>query len=289
MKNTLFTLILLIGFTVNAQFGGTVWNENIKDRFLKSKLLIPRTGNEQFDKNLEQGFTNHWKLTEFEMVDSDYEIDTKDENMSYLVDYELVIGTSTSVQSYLRYGIFVGGDDKEIKRLVAEIVFDVFGRESKIEEAAYRAGGMASMMQNYIQMRIDDSSISWKKPTYVQYVNGEMYNKNVGRVTKKTLLVDRAQLAQGDYSVGPRKLTFTEEDFKLYYGGKVEFVSTEELEEAINSGNPDYCYFLPIYSRSKNIFVVDCESGEVWYNGYSIQGMFFTQKDLVKLGKLASK
>ncbi len=289
MKNTLFTLVLLIGFTVNAQFGGTVWNDNVKDRFLKSKVLVPRTGDEQFDKNLEQGFTKYWKLTEFEMVDADYKIDTKDEGISYLSVFELEVESSTSTQSYVRYGIFIGGSEGLEKRLVADIILDVFGRESKIEETAYRAGGMASMMQGFLQMRIDGKPISGGTATRVRYTAGNVYNQNVSKVAKKTLLVDKAQLTQGDYAVSMRKATFNEEDFKANYGGKVEFVSTEELEEAINSGNPDYCYFLPIYSRNKYLLVVDCESGDVWYNGYATAGMFFSKGEIKELWKLASK
>lgn len=284
MKNIIIACFVMQVIMLHAQFGGTSTKKDLETRFLKTKTLVVKTGDDHFDQNLEAGFKKHWTITEYKMVEPDFKIDEKDKSISYVKPFTITVRDSYTEQTYVRYGVFMGGSESTDFLLAADIVLDGFGSEGKLIESAYRAGGMAKMMQDFIQLRLDGEPISGSAITRVRYTAGAVYNKRSGEIRKKTLLVDKNQLTQGEYAIG-RKQTFSEADFKALYGGKVEFVSTEEVEEAINSGNPEYCYFLPVYSRNKFLFVVDCESGSVLYNGYSVGGMFMTKKDIKALGK----
>ena len=288
MKHTIFVITVLVSFITNAQFGGVYWNDKIKARFLNSKTLVVKTGNEHFDTNIENGFKKYWTHTPFEMVEANHKINDSDESISYVIPYKFKIADGYTVQYYPHYGVIIGGSEDEMKRVVADIILDGFGYESKIEEAAYRAYGMVKIMQDYIQLKLDGKPVVASSITKVAYNTAKIYNAKAPKIKKKTLLVDKDQLTQGPYATGLSAVgnkSMSQVDFKSVYGGKVKFVSKEELEEAINSNNTEYCYFLPIYSRSKYIFVVDCESGSIWYNGYSTTGMFFSKGDIKALVK----
>jgi hypothetical protein len=281
----LFYLITFVSLSLNAQFGGGCSNKLVKNVFAKSKTFVLLTGDEQFDNNLKSGFEKYWKTTKYEFVEDMESISETDEDISYVMPYTVKISDGYSTQEYTELGVFIGGKGDLYERLVANIILDGFGREDKLIEAAYRAEGMVKLMQDFIDLKLSDASISTTSITRVRYTAGEIYNKKSKLVGKKTLLVDEAQLTQGEYAPTKNKEKIDKAFFSKYYKGKVKFVSKSELEEAINSNNKDYCYLIPVYSRKKYFFVIDCQTGSLYYNGYEISGLFFTKKDLKKLNK----
>ena len=140
-------------------------------------------------------------------------------------------------------------------------------------------------MHNYLQMRVDGEPITGATITRIRYTAAALYNQNATKIKDKTLLVDIKQLQSGPHNPYKKKTIFSKEKFEKFYDGKVKFVTTEELEEAINQQNPDYTFLLSINSFKKYIFVIDCESGDMWYNGYEIRGVGITAKDIKRLSK----
>ena len=285
MKIIIYCFFIITSFQLNAQFGGTQKKEILTSRFLKTNLHILLTGDEHFDKNLKKGFEDFWTITEFEFIKNLDEIDTEDESVSYLCPTQKTITDNYSTQTYNRYGILIGGKENFNFRNVADIILDNFGYEKFVIEAAYRAYDMPKLMQDYIQMRIDGAPISGKTPIKIRYSAGFVYNKKSPKIKQKTLLVDKRQLKSGKYFPYGRKKEFSQADFTSLYNGKVKFVSTKELEEAINERNSNFTYLSTVFSRKKYILVIDCESGSLWYNGYEPSGIGITKKDVKKLSK----
>jgi len=285
MKNICIALLLLISFNLNAQFGGTCPPDVLTERFLKTKTLILLTGNEKFDTNLAKGFKEFWTLTEYDFIESEKEIDTKDKSISYLIPIKMTITDAYTTQHYKRYGLVIGGEESFLYRNVADVILDNFGYEKFVTEAGYRAFGMPKLMQDFIQMRIDGEKISGATITKVRYTAGIVYNKKSTNIKAKTLLIDKKQLKSGKYYPYGKKKSYSPDKFKKMYNGKVKFVTTAELEEAINQRNPNFTYLLTVCSRKKYILVVDCASASLWYNGYQPIGIGITSKDIKRLSK----
>lgn len=285
MKLTITLLTILITSQLFAQFGGTYSAEVLTSRFLKTKTYIVLTGDKHFDENLAAGFKEFWTITEYEFIESEDKIDIKDQSVSYVIPIKMTVTDNYSTQEYFRYGLVMGGNEPFLTRNLADIILDNFGYEKRATEAAYRAFGIPKMMQDFIQMRIDGEPISGNTITMVRYKTGLIYNQKTTKVKAKTLLIDSRQLISGPYYPYPNKKSFSELTFSSTYDGKVKFVSTNELEEAINERNPNYTYMLAINERKKYLLVVDCESGSVWYNGYQPRGIGVTKKDVKLLSK----
>lgn len=286
LNRRLFALTLLLcTFQLSAQFGGTCDVSVLKERLKSSTTYIVLTGDEKFDDNLAKGFEHFWNLTEYEFVASESEFDQADQSNSYLVPTTMTVSDQYSTQHYNRYSLLIGGTENVFYRTAADIILDNFGYEKYITEAAYRAYGIPKLLQDFIQMRLDGEPISGGTVTRIRYTAGQVYNKKSNKIVSKTLLVDERFLKSGPYFPKLRKTQFDKEVFKALYTGKVKFVSTEELETAINENDPAYCYMLQVNSRKKYLFVIDCESGSLWYNGYETGGIGITKKDVKTLKK----
>lgn len=285
LKFKIFTLILIAGFSANAQFGGVCPPDTLKERFLNTKTLILKTGNEHFDENLAAGFKENWTLTTYEFVATQDEINVEDRSISYLVPIAMTIGNNYLIQ-YNRYALIFGGTEKLTYRIAADIRCDKFGYEEEVVESAYRAYGFAKIMQDFIQMKIDGEPMGGNTLTKVRYTTGNVYNRKSTKIKSKILLIDDRALDPGPYSPSSSR-SFDKEKFEKLYEGKVKFVSSDELEKAINDNDPDYTYLTLINSLKRYIMVMDCESGEVWYNGYepNSTSVGLSIKDVKRLSK----
>lgn len=282
----LVSLFLIIN-GVNAQGIGKCPAHILNTRFVKSKTYILLTNNEQFNTNLINGFEENWTLTEFEFVESLENMSLTDTSISYLIPYEINVsdGYGTS-NNYPRIGLFVGGKETLENRNGASIIFDFFGRERFIEEAGYRAYGIAKILQDIIDVKMTCES----QAAYPAESIFKFYHNNRGTINGKTLLVDEAFLVEGEYSGGSvNKKTMDEATFKGLYKGKVKFVSKDELEEAINSKDANYCYFLPLYYHAKYLFIIDCETGSICYQDHDQGGKFISSKDIKEMAKFVER
>ncbi|MFK8039259.1 MAG: hypothetical protein AB8B74_13275 [Crocinitomicaceae bacterium] len=293
MKNLKHIFIfVLFSFQANlfSQFGGTCSPKLIKERFLKSTVLIISTGFDEMDERLKLGFEKYWEHTDYKFVARDYKYSTSDKSISYLVPVTMTVEDNLSSQQYNRYALIMGGDEDIFKRTVADVVLDNFSHEKYVVDATYRATGIVKMMHDFIEMKIDGAKVNGQTITKVRYNSGFVYNKKSSKIKGKTLLISKSSMTYGKYYPFDTKgrPVFDKEKFKELYKHKVKFVSDEELQEHIDNGTEDYCYLLPVFARKKYIFVIDCETESVLYNGYSPSGLSIKSADIKKLNKAVS-
>ena len=295
MKNlkliSFLLLLLFIPSKLNAQFGGTCPSKVLKSRFLNSTVLVISTGSEEMDKRLKKGFDKYWTITDYEFVDQDYKYDEKDHSISYLIPVTMTVEDQMSTQEYNRYALVMGGGEDLFFRTVADVVLDNFSHEKYVTDAAYRATGIVKMMHDFIEMKVNGEKVNGETIVKVRYNTGLIYNKRSTEIRKKTLLISESNMQYGQYfpfETGGRTL-FEKEKFEEIYQGKVKFVSDEELQTYIDSNEEGYCYLLPVFTRKAYLFVIDCESERVLYNGYKTSGLRISKGDIKALNKAILK
>jgi|GEM_PF-3515481 len=77
----------------------------------------------------------------------------------------------------------------------------------------------------------------------------------------------------------------TKADFKKAYKGPVKFVSSDELERAINERDSDYCYVQVNAMRSKYVYIADCEESIILYKLKFASRIMIKTKDLKTISK----
>lgn len=282
-KIILITILVLVSKFGMSQFGGATPNKLIQERFMATTTKFVLTGDEKFDKNFSDGLKEFWTLTEYEIVE-DGTFSKTDTTVSYFEPVVMTVNYGEGViKEYQSYALLMGGTESSImRRMVAEVKLDSQNSELTLADAAYRAYGMPKMMQGFTQLRLDNKPISDYSISRIRYTTEKEYNKHVKNISKKTLLIDVGEL---EFRYKPIEKT----PFISSYKGKVKFVNREEMEEAINSNDDEYCYLLRITNRQKNVIVVDCETGSIWYAYHHLTAKFLEPKDVKTIGKLAHR
>jgi hypothetical protein len=278
----LFSSLVLLNFYTSAQYPGCYTKAELERKFLKTKTLVFLTGDADFDANIKKGMEEFWTLTEYEFVD-----DEKLNKIGYSTEYSVMQPykmnriDNLSSQMYNYWGVFLPADKGSgagMKNIVAEVQLDGFGREKDFLGATYRGKHLVKFLHDAIVLRLEDQ-ITCKYCHQTEYFLRTYYfNQKAQNVSTKTLLVDEHYLTNG-----------VKETFAKKYPGKVKFVSTEEIEEAINNNEEGYCYLLPIFTLHKYVYIVDVVSGEIYCMLYSQYGMEFTSKDVKKIAKMIFK
>lgn len=289
MKNLIrYTAIILSVFTTSAvlgQYGGSCTSDDIKNHFLNTTLLVPEMKSEELNIALKKGLEKYWKITDYEIVSEVTHEQANSENYSILQDVSMTVETSQSTQTYALFGIVMGGKGGTLKNLVAYTPYDDFGFEKNQADLAFRAENIIKLLHDFVEMRKDHPEISGGSLTRVRYTASPFYNKKNSVVKGKTLLVDERSLEQQTGGVYGGKKKMSKEDFRKNYKGKVKFVNTAEYTEALETNNPDYACFMPIYNRKKYLFVIDCETGSLCYELYATSGLFYSARDLKAMNK----
>ena len=269
-----------------SQFGGGKCPEKIlKERFLKSTVLVFPTGSEEMDEKLKLGFERYWKLTDYKFVEEGGEFSQKDETISYIIPITRSMEGSTI--EFTEYAVVVGGEEKLYNRVVAVATLDDFGHEGKFVEASYRATSLVKILHDYIELKINTGNTFREGNDQVhRYAVSGHYNKRSSEIAKKTLLVSESAISIGKYSLlSDEGYSFDKSEFEKLYAYKVEFVSDEELHEAIDNNSEGYCYLVPVYSFKKHLFVIDCETESILYSDVDPQSLKMNKKDIKELNK----
>ncbi len=294
MKNLkIFFFITLFCFQLISfsQYGGTCSPKLLKERFLKSTVIVISTGSEEMDKRLKIGFEKYWEVTDYEFVPQDYEYSSEDKSISYLVPVTMTVETNVSEQEYNRYALIMGGEEDIFKRTVADVILDNFSHEKYVTDAAYRATGIVKMMHDFIEMKLNGAKVNGPTITKVRYNTTMLYNKRSAKIRRKTLLVSESSLKHGEYYPFDDKAEplIEKQKLKELYNHKIKFVTDEELQTYIDSNTEDFCYLLPVFTRRKHIFIIDCKTESVLYDGFSQMGLGLSKGDIKKLNKAILK
>lgn len=263
----------MVRFYSTAQYGGCYSPEQLKEKFLTTKTLVLLTGDENFDANIKLGMTEYWKLTEYEFADANRIREVAfSKEYSVIQPYQITRSDQYGTQTYYYYGIVIPADEGVgmLENVVANVMLDGFGREADLIGASFRAKHMIKFMQDFVQMKVD-GKIDCSCGANMSFMK-KHFNSSNANIKNKTLLVDEYYLSM-----------VNKEDFVKNYPGKVEFVTTESIQEAINEKDDQYAYLLPVFTRNKHIYVVDAATGNIYYELFATSGLKLSGRDVKAL------
>src|SRR5688572_27380211 len=283
MKRTILAVSLLaVCFFSKAygQFGGCLSVERMSTELKATTTVVAITGNEKFDANLKAGMDKFWELTEYEFLPiADVKKLISDKTKSIIMPLQISITDNVSTQIYPLLGFFIGGQANMSKygyeQLVAYAPIDNFANESTVEKSYFRASHFPQFFQKYVEIVVSgelDLACERKR-----WGAEQIYNKNQNNMKGKTMLIEKSLLKN-----------VSEKDVAKYFTTKYEIVTKEKLEQDILEGRENACYLMPVFTRHKLIFVVDCENGDILFNTYDTYGIGLKKADLKQFGAAAA-
>lgn len=266
--------------------------------FFKSTLKVCLVGDEKYDAAIKEAVQNNWTLTRFEFIDYKSAKDKKvlqDKTSSFLMPLSVTrIGSESHfTPNYIatwrmlndnRWLCILAGGKKSIFDysdyfFIAYSPFDNFNLESNILQSSYRLGLMIKSMQDAIVVtrdkKIDGASLNLLKKTLAEL------SSKAGILKTKTLLVNenlfKIKNENGKFSLA--------EELLKTYAFKYKVVSQQEIEAAIKNMDKESCYFCPVFSGCKDIYVYNLENGELIYGTYQFKGTVVDKGDISDLNK----
>jgi hypothetical protein len=268
--------------------------------FLHSTTLLVLSGDEEFDKKMEEGFKEYWKVTPYKVV-KESELPEYIKNPAYSIFVPLLIrvdmqsSTTTlmkprgnSFYDHSRYWLALyNGGKKSIGKFtsydeIAYAPFDIYGTETSAEESYFRIPYMIKNINDAVVM-VKEKSLVGRRGAIIKSLVSE-YNSKAPLLKNKTLLINEDLLSSKIDS----KPVFDVELLKLY-PYKYKVAKQSEIESLIASKDKNYCYFTTAIDYAKQFFVFDIENQSVAYTIIPGSGIQIEARDIIELTNAIKK
>jgi hypothetical protein len=222
-KVSLFSIIVLLSATLGAQSPFPDKAE-IK-QFTSSTTCVVMEDDpfSSFNAYIKDAMKSYWKITPYEFIDAgEFNKRRLKPSYSFIVLTETNYEKDKTHSVYTFINLLQGKDVDKIGEMpeVCAIPLAFSGEED--DEYGYKIGAILAFMQKHAQLIMEDPSKTGRK--YLKF-----YNENVPAVMSKTILIKEEDLV-------PEIATI--ERIKAIYTNKVEIVTEEEIEEAIETKRP---------------------------------------------------
>lgn len=257
MKHLLAALFAAFCITTNAQYCAYGYDSEYFQRFLGANTVyVQKTGNAEFDADMENALSKYWTVTQYRMVDEkEMAPKYKSAKSALLVPLQLTVSGSVNY----KYGIFAlimgGNESLSTSDIIAFAHHDY--KEITTGSKAISKGESTTLAG--LWLRIDDiikgmnDAIKYVKETKcefrsgimpsIEYFNKNVYNKKANRLKNKTLCVYAANVANA-------------EKISKIYPYKLKFVDKEELMEVIEGKKPDAVYMVLTGTYSVDALII---------------------------------
>lgn len=263
--------------------------------FKNRQLLVVKTGDENFDKKVQQIIGKYWNFQEsIQYVTYDQlnaEIENNPNNYGVLIINQVVLtgytDTWTRHNRYLRFSVWFGEimnkkralyyqnvlyNNVPVEEITKTRVFSKDKNEYTFDLDNTEILFAVNVIQNHLKARCDG------KPRSTIFYEAV---QNAGKLANKTLLIAESDLEEN----------LKGKDLSEYYSYPYKIVSLKEIEEKFMAQDKDYAYveIVPFgYTYGINsLYVVDCESGELLSFGEQHNGAFDNYSNMVSKGHLS--
>ena len=278
-----FLLILSLATTVAySQLSAVDYTSENFVRFKASKTYFVKTGNVEFDNEMQTALTESWKITPIDVIESkDFDKKLPDASASFLVYIKI---ESTGPSQVYHYLSVINGGKKNLNKysyesLLAYAPINFYAGEASVEKSAFRARNIVESMVKAMDL-VQKNDIKGSSKKIVDKLR-DIYNEKASTIKSRTLLVNQDQIYV--QFMGKKGKSISKEDFGKIYPGKFEFVSQARIAEVIKQKSSEYFYLQLTATLNKSIFVFDPSNGEVVYFNYKIQGMDIKDDDVEDL------
>ncbi|OFX84372.1 MAG: hypothetical protein A2W99_01240 [Bacteroidetes bacterium GWF2_33_16] len=229
MKKNLITLIL--GCLISTSYAQDyIPSESDLNQFLNSKLYVVLESNPiaEYNFKIQESIKNEWTLTPYEFISvKDFETMFTDPGKSFLMMTQVVFENDQTKVRYNFLSMFLGKKDAKLIRELNDIAAIPLSYTEVDEEFwVYKMDALVRFMQNHIiNMRDNPNMI---KKNILQY-----YNENMKDIKQKTLYLIKEEVSPS---------LNTEDKLKKIYPFSVKFVTSAEVEQAINDRDPNIVF-----------------------------------------------
>ena len=227
MKSSFCSLFFIVCVCVHAQeYIPTVADVR---HFPQTKTLMILEDNPMCEYNLaiQELIPDEWSATPYDFLAwKNFEARKKDKSLSFLILNKVAFEKEKSNARYLFMSLLLGGNAKGLSDMpdLCSVPLAYYGAQE--ETYMYKIGIFLRFIQNHVKVITDDPSIASKNIM-------EHYNKNIQKVTGKTLYLIADELA---------KDVNTEAKIKNVYNGPFKLVTREEIQKAIADKAPDVVF-----------------------------------------------
>lgn len=226
----IITLIILSLLFVNLTFSQKeVASQDEIKQFFKTKTLVVVDDNplSEYNFEIEDAVKKNWKLTEFEIIDlKQFEEKRQDPNFSFITIDKVYFEKDKTQAEYEFLCLSLGGKYKNITDMpqICAIPLCYFGVDE--ESYVYKIATLINFMQNHVELTRDHPELN--SNNIITH-----YNKNIGDVKNKTLYLIKDEMEEE---------VNTEAKVKSVYPYKFQFVTREEIKEAIDNDDENVVF-----------------------------------------------
>lgn len=225
MKKTLLILFVsVIPFILNAQAPFPDKAEIKQFSVSKTCVVLEEDPFSSFNSFIKSAMKEYWTVTPYEFIDGgEFNLRRSKPAYSFIVLTETNYEKDKSNSVYNFINLLQGKNVSKIGEMpeICAVPLSFAGEDDL--EYGYKLGAILEFMQKHAQLIMEDPSKTGRK--YLKF-----YNENVPLLATRTILVKKEDLSP-DISTIDR--------IKAIYTNKIEIVSEEEIEKAIETKAPN--------------------------------------------------
>lgn len=220
-KNILLLFCFLSIYNLYSQEETQVTAEHVA-QFFKTKTYVVLDDNPISDYNfkIEENVKKYWTVTPFEFIDqATFALKRTDPNNSFIILSETVFIKDKLQAKYDFFSLLLGGNYSVVKTMPVLGAIPIGYTGAPQESSMYKLGAILKFLQAHILLLKEHPEILDNSNPF------KYYNDNQKSIKDKTLyLVKEEQIPELN----------SKSKIAPYYPYKVQFVSRDELEEAID-------------------------------------------------------
>ena len=226
MRKIVFSILLLVAVVqLSAQQNRQVTREQL-ELFKKSTTYVVMDNNPMLGYNItiKAAIEKFWKITPFKFISSDeFETMRLDRSKSFILLTKVNLTKETTGAEYLYLNFLMGDSVKDMNYMPEILVLPLCYNGVDENSYTYKMGVIVRFVQEHVKTLMDSKII-------FPYKNLTYYNMQVRDIKKKTLLVEKTDLAEEVNSL---------EKIKAFYPYEIRIVTSDEIENAVNKQTPN--------------------------------------------------
>lgn len=223
MRKLLITfLALFVGYAAVAQEETPVTPEDVA-HFFETKTYVVLDDNPISDYNfkIQEQVKKHWTVTPYEFIDQEtFHLKRTDPNNSFLILSETVFYKDKMQVRYDFFSLLLGGNYSIVKKMPILGAVPIGYSGAPQESSMYKLGAILKFLQAHVLLVKDNPEMLENKNMF------KYYNDNQKSIKDKTLYLIKEEQAPNLDSKA---------EIGIIYPYKIQFVSRDELEEAIDT------------------------------------------------------
>ena len=181
----------------------------------------------EYNLTLQEIIPDEWTATPYDFLYwKNFESKRKDKSLSFLILNKVSFEKDKSNARYLFMSLLLGGNSKGLSDMpdLCSVPLAFYGAPE--ESYIYKTGIFLRFIQNHVKVITDNPDVAGRNIM-------EHYNKNIRKISSKTLYLIAEELA---------KDVNTEAKIKAVYDGPFKLVTKEDIRQAIAGKNPDVVF-----------------------------------------------